>query len=230
MSDAYEVSGVTITPIGGGYYDLTHSSLSEPERVQGKEKAEARAAAIAKAAEKPEGHIEPQGELGAGDVSPAEEHPEPSTIEELRAALAAAQGEIKAANERADALANAAAPLVTTVTVQEAPEPAVPAHVPREFAGQMDAKQKAALAKIGVGVTTIVLEESDSIPPTGLFIGHNGRSYMIKPGEEVDVPDFLLSVLDDAVMSAPVVDSANQKILGYRNRSKYPYRRVNTKG
>lgn len=279
MSDAYDIDGVTVTPHGGGYYDLTHASLPDgTERVQGKEKAEARAAAIAKAAEKPEGSMEPQGDLTAsgdtlqgragGDIikpgdqrsaaernqeraagfpdpkpadkpaddgapvkdpAKAAEEPKPDEMAALKDALAAAQGEIKAANARADALANAAAPLVTTVTAQAADDAAIPAHVPREYAGQMDDKTKTALKKIGVGVSTIVLEENDSIPPTGLFIGHNGRSYQIKPGEEVDVPDFLISVLDDAVMSAPVVDSATQKVLGYRNRSKYPYRRVNTK-
>ena len=287
MSDAYDIDGVTVTPHGGGYYDLTHASLPDgTERVQGKEKAEARAKAIAKDAAPPEGHIPPQGDLtasgdtlqgGAGGdiIKPGDERsaaernqeraaglPDPKPADKpaddgapvvdpeqaakdakaaqerddeltsLKDALAAAQGEVKAANARADELAKAAAPIVTTVTAaaEAAPEAAIPAHVPREYAGQMDDKTKAALKKIGVGVSTIVLEENDSIPPTGLFIGHNGRSYQIKPGEEVDVPDFLISVLDDAVMSAPVVDSSTQKVLGYRNRSKYPYRRVNAKG
>ena len=88
-----------------------------------------------------------------------------------------------------------------------------------------DAARKAAKA-IGVEYITIILEENSDIPPTGQFIAHNGRSYMISPGEPVDVPDFLLGILDNAVMSAPVVDTKSQKVLGYRDRMKYPYRRV----
>lgn len=227
MSDAYDVSGVTITPIGGGYYDLTHSSLTDPERVQGKEKAEARASEIAKAAENPEGHMETQGDLTTSNAPDAEGAENSDEVAQLKAQLKA---QLAAAQARAEELEKAAKPIVQTVTVDQPVEAAVPAHLPREYGGQMDAKQKKALADMGIGVSTIVLEENESIPPTGLFIGHNGRSYMIKPGEEVDVPDFLLDVLDDAVMSAPVVDASTQKVLGYRNRSKYPYRRVNIKG
>ncbi len=222
MSNTYEVDGVTVTTIGGGYYDLTHPSLTDPERVQGKEKAEMRAREIAKAAEKPEGQMEPQGELDA-PIEIASPVADPDDIVALKAKLAAAEA-------RAEELEKAASPIVTTVTAAEPSQPAIPATLPREYTGQMDPKAKAALKKMGIGISTIVLEENDSIPPTGLFISHNGRPYQIKPGEEVDVPDFLISVLDDAVMSAPMVDSTTQKILGYRNRSKYPYRRVETKG
>lgn len=139
---------------------------------------------------------------------------------------AALQATLDAMEERFAKLEKIAGSIQTVVTTA-APQDAIPASVPREYSGQMDAKAKKALAEIGVGVTTIVLEENESIPPTGLFISHNGRGYMIKPGEPVDVPDFLISVLDDAVMSAPIVDSTTQKVLGYRDRSKYPYRRVN---
>jgi hypothetical protein len=116
---------------------------------------------------------------------------------------------------------------VTTVQATQAPPvDQVPHSIPRSFEGEMDAKTKKALKDAGISTSTIVLEENESIPPTGLFIGHNGRSYVIKPGEKVDVPDFLIGVLDDAVMSAPITDSSTQKVLGYRDRSKYPYRRV----
>lgn len=232
MTDAYEVNGVTVTPIGGGYYDLTHASLTDPERVQGKEKAEARANEIAKAAEKPEGHMDAQGDLAAASdlasdeivlsKDPADQAARDQELADLKAQLAEAQA-------RTAELEKAAESVATVVTTGVPVEPAVPASIPREYAGQMDAKQKKALEDMGISVSTIVLEENDSIPPTGLFIGHNGRSYVIKPGEKVDAPDFLIGVLDDAVMSAPVVDSSTQKVLGYRNRSKYPYRRVTTK-
>ena len=288
MSDTYEINGVKITPAAGGYYDLNHTSLAEPERVRGKEKAEQRAGEIAKAAEKPEGSMDGQGDLpngilntGAGGdiIAPGDtrsaaervqerdngiersEHAErqptaadraaetqkviddtlnnekpkgdasgkgddkDAQIAALKAQNASLQGENKALDDR---MANIEAMLtkLTTVTTTDEPLPQVDASVPRAYTGQMDPKTKASLKQMGIEVRTIVLEENESIPPTGLFVGHNGKSYMIKPGEEVDVPDFILSVLDDAVMAAPIVDSTSQKVLGYRNRSKYPYRNI----
>jgi hypothetical protein len=71
--------------------------------------------------------------------------------------------------------------------------------------------------------TKIILEENDSIPPTGLFLQVNGNAYVIRPGYPVDVPDSLIEVLDNAVMSAPVVDN-EKNVVGYRDRMKYPYR------
>ncbi len=166
MNESYTHKGVTITPTGGGYYDLSHPSF-EVERVRGKEVADQRAEQIAAAAV--DAPMPPQGDL---IVEP-----------------------------------------VATVTRP----------VPREFTGVMSESAKAAT---GVKYTRIILEENSDIPPTGLFVSHNGRPYMIVPGEEVDVPDFVLSVLKDAVMSAPIVDNRTQKVLGYRSRSKFPFRLV----
>lgn len=72
----------------------------------------------------------------------------------------------------------------------------------------------------------IVLDESDDIPPTGLFLGLNGRGYMLRPGVEVDIPLGLKEILDHAVISTPDVDPATKQIRGYRNRLKYNYRQV----
>lgn len=72
----------------------------------------------------------------------------------------------------------------------------------------------------------IWLEENDDIPPTGLPLGHNGTSYIICPGEEVSVPEFLIEVLDHAVMAMPVKDPQTQRVIGYRDRLRYPYRRL----
>jgi hypothetical protein len=73
---------------------------------------------------------------------------------------------------------------------------------------------------------TIRLEENDEIPETGLFLGHNGIGYMLKPGEDAEVPWFLLDILDHAVMSKPIVDPQTKQVLGYREQMRYPYRRI----
>lgn len=73
----------------------------------------------------------------------------------------------------------------------------------------------------------IVLEENDDIPPTGLFLGHNGKGYLIRPGEPVDVPKHIVEILDHAVMSSPQIDPSTKQVIGYRERMKYPYRIVN---
>lgn len=69
----------------------------------------------------------------------------------------------------------------------------------------------------------IILEENDNIPPTGLFIGINGRSYQLVAGEEVSVPVEVLNVLDDAVEDVPRVDG-NRNVVDYRRKMRFPYR------
>lgn len=93
--------------------------------------------------------------------------------------------------------------------------------VPKEEAAKVD-------APIGMktGFTRIILEENDDIPPGGLYVGHNGRGYLIPTGAPVDVPTFLLDILDHAVMSAPQVDPQTKQVIGFRDRMKYPYRKV----
>lgn len=224
MSDTYKIGTVTVVALGGGWYELHHDSLSEPKKVHGKDAAEAEAAKIGA---EPEGHMQQQGSLDDDvDVTAVTtlEDPRIAALEAKNAQLEAEASEFR---KRFEDFMKGAAPGVRTVVVDdEVAAEAVPAQAPRTYSGQMDPKTRAMFKKAGIEVRTIVLEENESIPPTGLFIGHNGRSYMISPGEEVDVPDFLLSVLDDAVMSAPVVDAKSRKVLGYRSRSKYPYRDV----
>lgn len=263
MSDSYEIDGVKITPHGGGYYDLTHSSLAEPERVRGKETADARAAAIAKAnPQRDGGDDDGNAPLKQGDIAAAppqditssqslkgdgegepEPAPQPTPEAQHAASLAANQNlanldpepqkgedprdaQIRVMQEQMKGMMETLKNVTSVQTASAPPVDQVPHNIPRQFQGEMDKATKAALKKAGVSVSTIVLEENESIPPTGLFISHNGRPYMIKPGEPVDVPDFLLGVLDDAIMATPMTDPATQKVLGYRNRSKYPYRRV----
>ena len=71
----------------------------------------------------------------------------------------------------------------------------------------------------------IILEENEAIPPTGLFVSVNGKAYLISAGEEVNVPTFVLEVLDNAKMSMPVVATGG-RVIGWRERHRYPYRRV----
>lgn len=72
----------------------------------------------------------------------------------------------------------------------------------------------------------IILEENEAIPPTGLPLQHNGRAIVIMPGEIVEVPEHYIEILDHAVMSTPTVDPQTKQVLGYRDRLRYPYRRV----
>lgn len=95
---------------------------------------------------------------------------------------------------------------------------------PREYRGTMTKAQQKA---VGMPKTRrIVLEENDEIPPSGLYLGVNGRGYMILPGVEVDVPEFLIEVLDHAEKSVPVIDPQTRQVVGWRNRLRYPYRTI----
>jgi hypothetical protein len=69
----------------------------------------------------------------------------------------------------------------------------------------------------------IILEENDAIPPGGQFFGVQGTGYQIQPGKPVDVPEFLLGVIDNAVASKPVFNDDGQ-VVGYREVPRFPYR------
>lgn len=72
----------------------------------------------------------------------------------------------------------------------------------------------------------IILEENDEIPPTGLFVGLNGRGYLIRAGEEVTVPSGVAEILEHAITSVPQMDPQTRQVVGYRDRMRYPFRRV----
>lgn len=72
----------------------------------------------------------------------------------------------------------------------------------------------------------IILEENDDIPPTGLFVSHNGNPYLIRTGEPVQVPEFLLGILDAAIQTVAITDPTTRRVVGHRDRMRYSYRRV----
>jgi hypothetical protein len=71
----------------------------------------------------------------------------------------------------------------------------------------------------------IVLEDNENAPPGGVFVGCDGVGYLIQPGMEVEVPESVLNVLDDAIMSVPMVD-LGRRVVGYKDRLRFPYRLV----
>lgn len=70
----------------------------------------------------------------------------------------------------------------------------------------------------------IILNEDAGIPPTGQFFGVNGKGYMLKPGEAANVPKAIIEILDNAVTSTPVVDQSSGRVIGHRDRMRFPYR------
>jgi hypothetical protein len=76
------------------------------------------------------------------------------------------------------------------------------------------------------GTIRIILEDNDDIPPNGLFIGLNGRGYILKTGVPADVPLAIKEILDNAVQLMPIMDPQDQTIIDYRPRLHYSYRTV----
>jgi len=86
-------------------------------------------------------------------------------------------------------------------------------------------QETAAATPAKVKRVKIILEENDAIPPTGQFFGVNGTGYQIQPGKEVEIPEFLLGVIDNAITTKPVVNEDGQ-VVGYRDVPRFPYRIV----
>ena len=70
----------------------------------------------------------------------------------------------------------------------------------------------------------IILEENDNIPPNGLYIGLNGTGYLLKPGEPVPVPVGVIDILEHAVEMTPVIDSNTRRVVGHRQKQRFPFR------
>jgi hypothetical protein len=75
----------------------------------------------------------------------------------------------------------------------------------------------------------IVLDDNDEIPPGGQFIGINGVGYMLMAGVEAFVPKAVCNVLDEAVKSVPVLDQNTKRVIGWKNRKRFPYTVVRDK-
>lgn len=89
--------------------------------------------------------------------------------------------------------------------------------------GETDATEKT----VGMPKTVrINLEDNENIPPTGLFIGHNGRSFMLRTGIDVEVPKEIIEILDHAIMTVPIISDQTRQVVGWKSRHKYPYKIV----
>ena len=73
----------------------------------------------------------------------------------------------------------------------------------------------------------IILDDNDEIPPGGQFIGVNGVGYNLIAGVEAFVPRAVCEVLDHAVKSVPVQDQMTKRIIGWKQRKRFPYSVVN---
>lgn len=106
------------------------------------------------------------------------------------------------------------------------PDKAAKVPVPGKTAAQKKAEYDAVIDTSPQPPTAkrvrIVLEDNNEIPPTGQFFSVNGRSYILRPNEEAEVPVEMLSALNDAVMEVPIVQ--NDQVIGYRKRMRFPYR------
>ena len=69
----------------------------------------------------------------------------------------------------------------------------------------------------------IVLENNDKIPPTGQFFGLNGRTWILRTGEEARVPSGIIDILDNAIELRPVVDGWGRPV-GWKNQHRFGYR------
>ncbi len=96
-----------------------------------------------------------------------------------------------------------------------------PKRAPRKAAGEKPAEAAGKSTK-AERMHWITLHDSKEIPPTGQFIGVNGRQFILKPGIKTQVPECVLEVLDNAVQALPEVNEKLQ-VVGMRNAPRLPY-------
>jgi hypothetical protein len=107
-------------------------------------------------------------------------------------------------------------------TLPPAPEAAAPK--PKKAKAKVEVLPAVAAVSEVPKRVRILLEENDNIPPTGQYFGINGKGYMLRPGEETEVPVELLGVLNDAVQEVPVVNPQTQQVESFRKKLRFPYR------
>lgn len=101
----------------------------------------------------------------------------------------------------------------------------VPAIKPRSKRATQSTEPTATASPLEKTVT-IVLEENDNIPPTGQFFSVNGRTFILRPGDEAVVPLAIINILNDAVQAVPQIDQSTKQVIGYRSKLRFPYRVV----
>ena len=84
-------------------------------------------------------------------------------------------------------------------------------------------RRKKAPVDVAPAMIKLQLEEVDNMAPTGQFFGLNGVGYNLRPGEPAIVPVGILNILNDAIMSVPILN-ADATVSGYRDRLRFPYR------
>lgn len=59
--------------------------------------------------------------------------------------------------------------------------------------------------------------------PRKQYVGANGRDFLIERGVDIEVPQCVLNVLDDAVIGIPEVDPNDQTKTIVVERKRFPY-------
>ncbi len=163
---------------------------------------------------------DPDAELGS-NLPERQPNPDPATEAALREANAEEHGKDQGKETLSEAEAASAR--------QRALEQQAALDRQREAEQQKADDSKASAKKKAVGMPKrvwIILEENDDIPPTGLFVSHNGNPFLIRTGEPVEVPEFLLGILDAAITTVAITDPTTRRVVGHRDRMRYSYRRV----
>lgn len=68
----------------------------------------------------------------------------------------------------------------------------------------------------------IRLHDSEDMPPTGQPFGVNGRFFVMGSNRWYRIPEWLLSTIDNCVVSRPIQNDQMQ-FIGTRNMKRFPY-------